>query len=74
MWLPCSSCSWLFLHHKLCHEFVANIECTGRRIADMGILAYELAAWTRGRNDNEKKINWAFTSENADEKLSKHYV
>jgi hypothetical protein len=40
----------------------------------MGILAYELAAWTRGRNDNEKKINWAFTSENADEKLSKHYV
>jgi len=27
-----------------------------------------------GRNDNENKINWEFTSKNADEKLSKHYV
>ena len=53
---------------------VMDIECTDRRIEDMGILAHEVAAWTRGRNDNEKKINWAFTSENADEKLSKHYV
>ncbi|RZB28740.1 MAG: hypothetical protein AEth_01742, partial [Candidatus Argoarchaeum ethanivorans] len=34
----------------------------------------EVAAWTRKRNDDEKKINWGFTSENANEKLSKHYV
>ena len=53
---------------------VMDIECTDRRIADMELLAYEVAAWTRGRNDNENKINWEFTSENADEKLSKHYV
>jgi len=53
---------------------VMDIECTDRRIADMELLAYEVAAWTRERNDNENKINWEFTSENADEKLSKHYV
>ena len=53
---------------------VMDIECTDRRIANMELLAYEVAAWTRGRNDNENKINWEFTSENADEKLSKHYV
>ena len=53
---------------------VMDIECTDRRIADMELLAYEVAAWTMGRNDNENKINWEFTSKNADEKLSKHYV
>ena len=53
---------------------VMDIECTDRRIEDMEILAYEVAAWTRRRNDNKKKINWKFTSENADEKLSKYYV
>ena len=53
---------------------VMDIECTDRRIEDMGLLAYEVAAWTKRRNGEGKKINWAFTSENADEKLSKHYV
>jgi hypothetical protein len=27
---------------------VMDIECTDRRIADMELLAYEVAAWTRG--------------------------
>ncbi len=53
---------------------VMDIECTDRRIEDMGILAYEVSAWTRRRNDDENKINWKFTSKNADEKLSKRYV
>ena len=53
---------------------VMDIECTDRRIEDMGILEYEVAAWTQRRNDNEKKINWGFTSKKADEKLSKYYV
>ena len=51
-----------------------DIECTDRRIGNLEILAYEVAAWTQRRNDNEKKINWKFTSEKADGKLSKHYV
>jgi len=53
---------------------VMDIECTDRRIRDMEILEYEVAAWTQRRNDNEKKINWKFTSKKADEKLSKYYV
>ena len=53
---------------------VMDIECTDRRIGDMEILTHEVTAWTRRRNDDEKKINWEFTSENANEKLSKHYV
>ena len=53
---------------------VMDIECTDRRIGDMEILAYEVAAWTSRRNDDRAKINWEFTSQNADEKLSKHYV
>ncbi len=51
-----------------------DIECTDRWIGDREILAYEVAAWTQGRNENEKKINWKFTSEKADEKLSKYYI
>ena len=50
-----------------------DIECTDRRIEDMALLAYEVAAWTKRRGGEEKKIDWAFTGENADEKLSKLY-
>ena len=53
---------------------VMDIECTGRRIGDMETLSHEVAAWTRRRNTHEDKINWTFTSEKADEKLSRHYV
>jgi hypothetical protein len=53
---------------------VMDIECTGKRIGDMDTLAQEVAAWTQRRNDHEKKIDWKFTSEKADEKLSKYYV
>jgi hypothetical protein len=53
---------------------VMDIECTDKRIMDIEVLIYEVAAWTKKRNDNQKKINWEFTSKNADEKLSKYYV
>jgi len=53
---------------------VMDIECTDRRISDMETLIHEVAAWTKRRNDHEKKINWRFTKEKADEKLSKYYV
>ena len=53
---------------------VMDIECTDRQIKNMEKLTYEVAAWTKRRNDDEKKINWEFTSENADKKLSKQYV
>jgi hypothetical protein len=53
---------------------VMDMECTNRRIGDVGTLTNEVAAWTKRRNDNKKKINWKFTKKSADEKLSKYYV
>lgn len=53
---------------------VMDIECTGRRIGDMEILTHEVEAWTERRNEHKKKINWKFTREKADKKLSKYYV
>jgi len=53
---------------------VMDSECTGRRIGDIETLTKEVAAWTKKRNDDKKKINWKFTKEKADKKLSKHYI
>ena len=53
---------------------VMDIECTGRRIGDRETLNREVAAWTERRNRGKKKIDWKFTKEKADKKLSKHYV
>lgn len=53
---------------------VMDIECTGRRIGEIETLIHEVRAWTNRRNDQKKKINWKFTRENADKKMSKHYV
>jgi len=53
---------------------VMDIECTGRRIGDKETLSSEVEAWTKRRNDQKKTINWRFTKEKADEKLSKFYV
>jgi hypothetical protein len=53
---------------------VMDIECTGERIGSKEILAREVAAWTTRRNDQKNKINWKFTREKADKKLSRYYV
>ena len=53
---------------------VMDIECTGRRIGDQKTLIWEVAAWANRRNDQKKKINWKFTRDNADKRMSKYYV
>lgn len=53
---------------------VMDIECTGKRIGDMETLDTEVAKWTERRNEQKKKINWKFTREKADIKMSKYYV
>lgn len=53
---------------------VMDHECTDKRIKDKDTLTEEVAAWTRRRNQHKKMINWTFTKENADAKLSKHYI
>jgi hypothetical protein len=37
-------------------------------------LTKELAAWEKERNQRKEKIEWKFTKQDADEKLSKYYV
>ena len=53
---------------------VMDIECTGRRIGDMGTLVHEVGSWTKRRNEHESKINWKFTRKIADEKMSIYYA
>lgn len=53
---------------------VMDTECTGRRIKSKEMLAQEVEAWTKRRNKQRKKINWAFTKQKADKKLGKYYV
>lgn len=53
---------------------VMDAECTGRKIEDKKTLIEELGAWTVRRNKDGKKIDWRFTKQDADRKLSKHYV
>lgn len=49
-------------------------ECLARRIGEAEKLENEIACWSRKRNEARKKIQWSFTRQDADHKLSKHYV
>jgi len=51
-----------------------DIQCTGRRISNKNLLIMETKAFMNNRNKNKSKINWNFTREDVDEKLSKHYI
>lgn len=49
-------------------------ECLARRIGEAEKLESEINCWSKKRNDTKKKIQWSFTRQDADHKLSKHYV
>jgi hypothetical protein len=53
---------------------VMDLQCTGRRISSKELLISETTAYQNYRNKNECKIQWNFTKEEADKKLSKYYV
>ena len=53
---------------------VMDTECTRRRIPEKEMLRKEVTAWTNRRNRQKKKIEWRFTRQMADEKLSRYYV
>jgi hypothetical protein len=53
---------------------VMDAECTRGRIPNREMLRKEVSAWTNRRNRERKKIEWRFTRQRADEKLSKYYV
>jgi hypothetical protein len=49
-------------------------ECLARRIGQSDMLESEINHWAQKRNSKKKKIKWTFTRQDADQKLSKHYV
>ena len=52
---------------------VLSGQCLDRRIESKEVLAREVAAWERGRNANESKIDWQFTTADARIKLKRLY-
>jgi hypothetical protein len=48
-------------------------QCLDRRIPDEVTLKREVAAWEDERNDDEGKVNWRFTTQNARIKLKRLY-
>ena len=53
---------------------IMDRECSGGRIESKEKLTSELLIWSKDRNEEHKKIEWKFTRQEADRKLSKHYV
>lgn len=53
---------------------ILDRQCTGRRIGDETRLCAEVLAWEQQRNQERCRIDWKFTRQDADQKLSRHYV
>ena len=53
---------------------IMDRQCTGCRIPNEQTLRSEVAAWTDRRNQAKSTIDWKFTRQDADQKLSRHYV
>jgi hypothetical protein len=49
-------------------------QCTGARIGSKQQLKKKIAHWASQRNKSKCRIEWKFTRQEADKKLSKHYV
>jgi DDE superfamily endonuclease len=53
---------------------IMDRQCTGGRIESKEKLASEVNKWSNARNKKKCIIEWKFTRQDADRKLSKHYV
>jgi hypothetical protein len=53
---------------------ILDRQCTGRRIGEEARLRSEVLAWEQRRNQGRCRIEWKFTRQEADLKLSRHYV
>jgi hypothetical protein len=51
-----------------------DTQCTRRRIEDKETLRKLVRSWTNKRNEQRMTIDWKFTRQKADRKLSKYYV
>jgi hypothetical protein len=64
--------SWL--HVAEIEIGVLSRQCPDRRISDRQLLRSEVDAWQQARNTLRKLIEWTFTRQDADRKLSGHCV
>ena len=53
---------------------ILSRQCLDRRIASRELLQTEVDAWQEARNADERTIEWKFTRQDADRKLSRQYV
>ena len=53
---------------------ILSRQCLDRRVASESLLRSEVAAWQQARNTQKRTIAWKFTRQDADQKLSRHYV
>jgi hypothetical protein len=49
-------------------------QCLDRRLPDRATLVGEVDAWQNRRNAERRGIEWAFTRQDADKKMARHYV
>jgi hypothetical protein len=53
---------------------ILDRQCLDRRLPNRTLLAAEVAVWQQRRNAEGRGIAWTFTRQDADRKMSKHYV
>ena len=53
---------------------ILSRQCLDRRIQNRELLEREVDAWQQDRNKCKRTIEWKFTRQDADRKLSSHYV
>jgi hypothetical protein len=53
---------------------ILSRQCLDRRINSRQLLRNEVDAWQHARNALKRTIEWKFTRQDADQKLSRHYV
>jgi transposase len=51
-----------------------DTEYTRKRIPNKETLRREIIAWVKRRNKKQKRIDWRFTRQKADQKLSSYHV
>ena len=53
---------------------ILDRQCISRRMGDEAHLCSEILAWQQRRNLERRRIEWKFSRQEADKKLSRHYV
>ena len=53
---------------------ILDRQCLNRRLPNRAALVAEVDAWQQRRNADQRGIAWSFTRQDADKKMTRHYV